>query len=46
MEARAASDAGFILLDYVQISLSVTNVLIRKWFWPLPSAPELTNLET
>ena len=29
---QTAGDAGYSLLDYVQISLSVTKVLIRKRF--------------
>jgi len=31
-QAPAAGDAGYIYLDYVQISLLVTKVLIRKRF--------------
>jgi len=46
MQAPTASDAGYILSDYVQISHFVTKVLIHKWFHPLRSIRELTNLET
>ena len=44
--APAAGDAGYSVLDYVQISDSVTKVLIRKRFRRLASERELTNLET
>jgi hypothetical protein len=46
MQAPAADDAGSIVSVYVQISLSVTKVLIRKRFHPLLYTRELTNLET
>jgi hypothetical protein len=42
----SAADAGYGLSDYVQISLFVTKVLIRKRFCRLASVRELTNLET
>jgi hypothetical protein len=43
---NTTGDAGYSLLAYVQISLSVTKVLIRKRFRRLPFTQALTNLET
>lgn len=45
-QARTAADAGPKVFVYVQISHSVTKVLIRKWFRTFPSGRRLTNLET
>ena len=43
---KRPADAGFSLLDYVQISHCVTKVLIRKRFRQPLLKPELTNLKT
>jgi hypothetical protein len=46
MRAKTANDAVSGLRDYVQISDSVTKVLIYKRLRALAFRQELTNLET
>jgi hypothetical protein len=46
MRPKTANDAASALRDYVQISISVTKVLIYKRLHVLTFRLELTNLKT